>query len=272
MTRRTWIVIVAGLFLPASPVLFARRRKALGTKTRKPRVVSRPQELRGSKEQRIEQNKKAVNLGIGPILTNQELLNMADGSALVELINVDYYFVDRGAVSARKLRRGKKTIVCPSRESRVFVRPHVKPYVELLAKDFFQKFRQTLKITSGARSLEEQTLMRTKGSCYYTPYAAEVNHPFEESLHVRGIAVDVSRRAVVVAKSKLKETSMSRKETDWMRNRLIADKLNGIEFEIEDQEEPIELETEPIEENICYHIVVFPRTTEAQKDQETQKK
>jgi len=79
--------------------------------------------------------------------------------------------------------------------------------------------------------------MRTAGSCYYESSTAKVtDNPLEESLHGRAIAIDISRRG------------MSRDEIKWMRSRLIADKINGIEFEID-----------PIEESSCYHIVVFPK-------------
>lgn len=88
--------------------------------------------------------------------------------------------------------------------------------------------------------------MTRKGSPYYTPYAAKAKTPLEESLHVRGIAVDISR------------SGMSPQEVKWMRDRLIEDKKNGVEFETE-SEETLEIETEPIEERVCYHIVVFPR-------------
>lgn len=211
--------------------------------------ISRPPELRGSKEQRMEQNTKAINLGINQVETDQELLTLVENKDLAEFIAADYYVVDRGMSRARKLRRGKKTIICQPKENKVFAYAFAVSYIDLLTRDFFQEFRKKLKITSGARSLEEHILMRTRGSCYYDPNAALADNPLEESLHIRGIAVDISRRVVAVVKGKLKETPMSRKEVNWMRNRLIADKFKGIEFEIE-----------PIEENAGYHIVVFPKT------------
>lgn len=219
----------------------------------------RPTELRGSPEQRIQQNLKAINLGLNQITTGDEMLSMIQAGTLVELLSSRYFEVNRGAVPIRKLGRGKKRILCQRKEEKVFVRKYVPSYVNLLAGDFYKDFRKKLKITSGTRVLDEQILMRTKGSCYYTPYAAEVTNPLEESLHVRGITIDISRRVLVAGRNGLQEIPMSRKEIEWMRKRLIADKLNGVEFEVENQEESTELETEPIEENICYHIVVFPK-------------
>ncbi len=248
MTRRAWIVMVAGFLLSAGPVSFARKRKARSTKTRKATILSRPQELRGSKQQRVKQNIKAENLGIGQILTAGELLAMADDGRLVGLKSNDNYYVDRGVSQVRKLRRGKRTIICPPKENKVFVHAFAVSYIDLLAHDFFHEFGRKLKVTSGARSLEEQILMRTRGSCYYNSNAALASDPLEESLHVRAIAFDISRRVVAVVKGKLKEMPMSRRELDWMRKRLIADKLRGVEFEIE-----------PLEENGSYHIVVFSK-------------
>lgn len=248
MTGRIQIVLAICFFLLGCPTIFARERNSRNTKIKKPAVTNRPAELRGSKEQRIAQNIKAINLGVGQIAADQEILTRASNNLLVELTDTNYYIIDKGVAPVRKLRRGKKTIVCPPKKNRVFIRAHAAPYINLLAHDFFQEFRKKLKITSGTRSLKEQILMRTKGSCYYNPNAAIANDSLEESLHVRGIAVDISRRVITVVKGKLKEAPMSRKETKWMRDRLIADKLKGVEFE-----------TEPIEENSSYHIVVFPK-------------
>ncbi|MBI2062714.1 MAG: hypothetical protein HYT61_00530 [Candidatus Yanofskybacteria bacterium] len=208
----------------------------------------RPAELRGSREQRIEQNTKAIGLGFEQITTDQELLKMVTNNLLVELKDAEYYFVDRGVTPLKKKRNGKKIITCPPKENKVFVLDFTAAYVELLARDFFLEFGKKLKVTSGARSLEEQLLMRTEGSCYYTSYAAEVKNYLEESLHVRGNTIDISRKVITIVRGRRKEISMSSREVKWMRDRLIADKLKGIEFE-----------TEPIEENICYHVVVFPK-------------
>lgn len=208
----------------------------------------RPEELRGSREQRVKQNIKAGNMGLGQITSEQEISSMAADKLLVELTDAEYFLVDRGVMPVKKKRSGKKITLCSPKENKIYVLKFVVPYIQLLAQDFFLKFGKYLKITSGARSLEEEILMRTKGSCYYTPYAAEVDNPREESLHVRGNTIDVSRRVVSVIRGKQKEVAMSAKEIKWMRERLVADKLNGIEFE-----------TEPIEEKVCYHIVVFPK-------------
>lgn len=257
MTRRGLFLNILYLLAPIN-LSGKQRRKTRQTKSP---IANRPVELRGSSEQRIRQNKKAIDLGIGQIATNKELLTMAKSKVLVELRDGDYYYADRGITPARKLRKGRQMIVCPPRENKIFVRAYVGTYIDLLARDFFLEFhkRKKMKITSGTRSLEEQIIMRTKGSCYYTPYAAEANDPLEESLHVRAIAIDISRRVVIIVKNKLKEVPMSAEEIKWLRNRLIADKLNGVEFEIKNQEETVGLETEPIEERICYHIVVFPK-------------
>lgn len=219
-------------------------------KSRTHKVV-RPEELRGSNKQRIAQNIKAIALGIDQIATNEELLAMITSGVLVEVKDSAYYSVHRGAVPLKKIRKNKKRIICPPRENKVFVRPWVKEYLDeyfsVIARDFMNEFGKKFKLTSGARSLEEQAAMRTKGSCYYTAYAAWVNDPLEESLHGRGIAVDISRRVSTVTRGKLKEMAMSRLEIEWMRKRLMGEKFVRAEFEVE-----------PIEENICYHIVVFP--------------
>ncbi len=215
-----------------------------------------PVELRGGNaEQRVRQNKKANELGIIMILNTVELATMVEKNLLVELTNTDYYDIDRGArpakespksPSAKRVKKKNATVIeCPPKENRVFVRPWVETYVDQLAKDYFVKFHKKLKITSGTRTMDEQTLMRTKGSCYYTPYAATASSLLEESLHLRGNTIDISR------------AGMTSKEVKWMRAHLISDKKNGVEVEVED-EDNIELEADPIEERICYHIVVFP--------------
>lgn len=255
MTRRAWIVVATSLFSQLSPTMFARKKKTLGVKTRKPSVVSWPQELRGSKQQRVEQNTKAINLGIGQIATDSELLTMVGDGKLIELKNSDHYFVERGVrtKSWKTTKRvgGKKiTKICNPKTNKVFVYPWVKEYLDKFAADCFIKFKRKkkLKITSGARSLEEQKEMRTPGSCYYEPSAAKVvSDLLEESLHVRAIAIDISRKG------------MSKKEIIWIRDKLVADKINGVEFVTEDQYDPVELETDPIEERACYHVVVFSK-------------
>ncbi len=238
-------------------------------KIRRPKSTSsnRPAELRGSKKQRIQQNTKAINLGIGQIFTDEELLGMQRNNVLLKLKDTPYYLTDGGAIQFRRLRWGKKTIFCMPREGRVLVRPYVKVYIDLLTRDFFLDFRKKLKVTSGARSLEEQALMRTKGSCTYNPNAAIANDPLEESLHTRALVFDISRRVVAVVKGRSKEVSMSRQEIAWMRKRLVADKLKGVEFEFKEESENDKgvIETDPIEENVCYHIVVFPPITKPAK-------
>ena len=231
------------------------------SKTRRPKLASdnRPIELRGSKEQRVQQNTKAINLGIGQILTDKELLNMESGDVLIGLKDTRYYSIHKGATRVRKLRRGKKIIVCLPKKSKILVRRCVKSYIDLFARDFFSKFHKKLEITSGARSLEEQILMRTKGSCTYNPNAAIASNPLEESLHVRALAFDISRRVIVVVKGRSKAIPMSTQEIAWIRKYLIVDKLKGVEFEEEGQEVYSELETQPIEEDICFHIAVFPK-------------
>lgn len=229
---------------------------ALAKKSKRNKTTPRPAELTGSKEQRIEQNTKAVNLGIGEILNDEELEVLVSKGVLVELTDTDYYFVDRGPAPTQKSIKKKtsrshtrkpRSANCPPKEKRVLVYPWVKTYLDQRARDYFLQSHKYWKITSGARSLKEQRLMRTKGSCYYTPYAAKADGPLEESLHVRAIAFDISR------------LGMGPGEIKWMRDTLVEDKRRGVEFELEDREDLLELETEPIEERICYHVVVFPR-------------
>lgn len=201
-----------------------------------------PTELRGSTEQRIGQNQRAESLGIGQIANDEMLARLVQEKILVELVDGDNYFIDRGAeTKPHKITRrvkGKRVVVnCDPKPNEIFVYPWVKEYMDKLAADYFLKFKKKFKITSGAGSLNERILMRTKGSCYYTPNAAQATNPLEESLHARAIAIDISRKG------------MKASEIKWMRERLIADKTKGVEFEID-----------PIEESICYHIVVFPKT------------
>lgn len=254
-----WKLFVASLFLF---ILIAEAKQRPKTRRHRQSSFGRPVELRGSAEQRIRQNTKAINLGINQVLTYGELLNLVKDGALEELKNNAYYYIDRGATSTRKVRIGKRMLLCVPKENRIFVRAEVSAYAHILARDFFvfTKSAKRLKLTSGVRSLEEQIEMRTPGSCHYTPYAATIlTSPLEESLHIRGIAFDISRRVVAVVKGRLKEVSMSNEEIKWIRNRLVADKLNGVEFEMGDKKEKIGLETDPIEEKICYHVIVFPK-------------
>lgn len=208
-----------------------------------------PLELKGSTEQRIGQNLRAENLGINQIANDVILARLIQEKILVELTNGDNYFIERGTETKpwKIIQRvkGKRTVInCAPKPNRVFTYPWVKEFLDKLATDHSLEFKKKkFKITSGTRSLEEHKLMRTKGSCYYTPNAAQAAGPLEESLHVRGIAIDISRKG------------MKSSEIRWMRKRLIADKINGIEFEID-----------PIEENICYHIVVFPKAKQSAKN------
>jgi len=205
-----------------------------------------PPELRGSVVQRVEQNTRAESFGVGQIADDRELAAMVQDNILVELPSGSHYFIDRGTKTkpwkiTRRVNNKKVGISCDPKPNEVFVYPWVKEYLDKLAADYFLKFKKKFKITSGARSLEEHILMRTRGTCYYELAAALAGNPLEETLHARGIAIDISLKG------------MKASEIRWMRERLIADKTKGVEFEID-----------PIEESFCYHIVVFPKTTETQ--------
>jgi hypothetical protein len=222
-----------------------------------PVFPKRPPELTGSKEQRIAQNLRAIQLGLPQIQTEDELKKLAQDKVLVELGDTRHYYVDRGLIKKSRALKNKKVQVEKERRP-VFVYLWAKSYLEKLAEDFFRESHKRFKIVSGARSLWLQHEMTRKGSAYYTPYAAKAGDPLEESLHARANTIDISRRG------------MTLKEIKWMRDRLIADKNNGVEVELENQEETegaeeektkinSAVETEPIEERICYHIVVFPK-------------
>lgn len=222
---------------------------------------SRPPELRGSKEQRVEQNTKANELNLVHITTRAELETFASSGVLIELTDSDFYYIDPKPERICTLdARGKYRAKTAKR--RIFVYPEVKKYLDWRAEKHFSEVHARYKITSGARSLEEQVSMRTRGSPCFTGYAAEADNPLEESLHIRGNTVDISRKVMPVSNrgTKQKERQMTSREIAWMRARLIEDmKLEGVEAEEEIPETLKEVEVEPIEENICYHIVVFPK-------------
>ncbi|MEX1063869.1 MAG: DUF5715 family protein [Candidatus Paceibacterota bacterium] len=214
------IILLAGVLVICSAIAMGQSRR------------HRPGELVGSTEQRVIQNTKAVNLGIESVVDDKQLMSMASNGKLVRLLDTSHYYIGHS--------RNQKP-------EPVYVRPWVASYLNNLARDYFLAFRKKLKITSGTRTLERQKAMRTRGSRYYTPYAAKAETALEESLHLRGVVVDISR------------LGMTRREILWFRQRLVADKVNGIEAEEEQNE--IEIEIEPIEENVCYHIVVFPKSS-----------
>lgn len=229
MSKLVRLFLATALSLCANENTFGQRRGAT------------PPELKGSKLQRVEQNQRAESLGIKQIANEEELQNLIKSDAIVELTDDKHYFIDKGAeTKPRKITRrvkGKRIVInCEPKPNKIFVYPWVKEYLDKRSADYFTEFRKKFKFTSAARSLKEQILMRTKGSCYYTPFAALADNPLEETLHARAIAVDISRKG------------MKAKEIKWIRERLLADKILGVEFEID-----------PTEETICYHIVVFPR-------------
>jgi len=229
-----------------------KRRKPRKSVPKKP---SRPPELIGSKEQRVAQNLRAIQLGLPQIKTEQELKELAQNKTLIELGNTEHYYTDKGLLKKSRPKIKGKKIRVEKELGLILVYPWVKTYLEKLAEDHFHEFRKRFKIPSGARSLWLQHEMTRPGSPYYTPYAAKAENPLEESLHARAIVIDISR------------LGMSPKEIKWMRDRLIADKNKGVEVELENQEETEEeeikvsstVETEPIEERIYYHIVIFPK-------------
>jgi hypothetical protein len=221
---------------------------------KKPKQVksSRPAELVGTKEQRVQQNTKAILLGITQINTEAEIVTAFNNKELVELKDGDSYRIDqlrpRKSPVRKSKSKAKTKMQIPKVEVKhIYVKYWVKEYLDVFARDHFKEFHKQFLATSGTRSLWLQHEMTRKGSPYYTPYAAKAENPLEESLHPRGIVVDISR------------AGMTAKEIKWIRDRLIKDKKNGIEFEVENQEELSGLETEPIEEKVCYHILVFPK-------------
>ncbi len=241
------VIGIVLLFLISSPTEISGQMRSKH-KPKRQNKTTRPLELTGSKEQRVRQNLRAIGLGLPQILTDEDLKNLASDNVLAELNDNDFYFIDRTGPRT-KYRKGKKTkIHIPQEKSAVHVRLWVKNYLDnQLGPDYLAEFHKKFKITAnaGARSLERQNLMRKKGSPFYTPYAAQAEQPLEESLHVRGIVIDISRRG------------MGKREIEWMRKRLIADKINGISAGEETAEEGVEID--PIEENVCFHIVVFPK-------------
>ncbi|MBI2063925.1 MAG: hypothetical protein HYT65_02955 [Candidatus Yanofskybacteria bacterium] len=258
MKIKIFVLLVLIQTVAIIPISFAQKRAT----TR----ISRPLELRGSKEQRVAQNTKANELNLARIVTRTELEALASRGVLVELIDSDFYYIDpkpeRICTLDARGRYGAK-----SAKRRIFVYPEVKQYLDQRAREYFVEFHSKFKITSGARSLEEQLSMITRGSPCFNGYAAEAENPLEESLHIRAIAVDVSRKVIPISSkgAKQKERQMTSREIAWMRARLIEDmKLKGIEAEEEIPETMRGLEVASIEENICYHIVVFPKTTETQ--------
>jgi len=106
-----------------------------------------PEELRGSKEGRIRQNIRAINLGISQISTGEELLAMAGDGEVVELKNNDHYYIDRG-ISLKpwkkiKWIRDKKIVeICNPKTNTIFVYPWVKEYADKLAADHFLSFKK----------------------------------------------------------------------------------------------------------------------------------
>lgn len=80
---------------------------------RKNPALLKPAELRGSTEQRIRQNEKAINLGIGQIATEGELKKLAAEDRLIELKNGAHYFISRNLTKRKQklaggIKLGKK--------------------------------------------------------------------------------------------------------------------------------------------------------------------
>lgn len=235
-------------------------------RSRKKTTDSRPLELRGSKEQRIRQNIRANNLDLDTILNDEELASLVSLGRLTELVGGGHYYIDRQpekicTVSGKA--RGKVRYKVRYAKKKIFVRPAVKKYLDQLAGDNFTTWHNLLKITSGARSLEKQKMISSRGSPCYTAYAVATDEPLEQSLHLRGIVVDISRRVAKIhpRTGRHYEIAMSSAQIKWLRNRLIRDKLAGL-IEAEEESGEFELlpdQVEPIEEKVCYHIAVFPR-------------
>ncbi len=112
-----------------------------------------------------------------------------------------------------------------------FLRPWTKLFLDRLSEEYFERFRQPLRVTSLIRSVGEQLRLAR-----WDPNAAEATGP-DRSAHLTGAALDISKRF------------MSWQGEEWMRRVLFHLRQEGFLYAIEEFEEP------------CFHVMVYPNYT-----------
>lgn len=179
-----------------------------------------PPELKSSDESLPRQNEIADQYGLHRIRNNQHLMELVCAGALEEVKNphdVPTFYLDPRSTGAKRYP---------------YLRPPAKDYLEYRAAKLFDKFGIPLKITSLARTLPYQRLLEKRRDGERSD--ANSHDPLKRSLHLTGLAFDISKR------------NLTGEQLQWLRE----------EFAYDEQEGWIDA-LEEIENN-AFHIVVFP--------------
>ncbi len=178
------------------------------------RSDSRPEELRGTEEALLHQNRLADEAG----WRRMESLAVLREHVVKKLL----VLIPRRT----KTYRLDKVL----KELR-YLRPHAGAFLEDVSRQFQEKFRKRLKITSLVETAQTKTAQQR-----YNPSAAP-SYGEKRSLHLTGAAFDISLKP------------LTRPERLWMRQLLVSYERSGL----------IDA-TEEVYAN-CFHVVVLPPKT-----------
>ncbi len=109
-----------------------------------------------------------------------------------------------------------------------YLRPWTKLFLDRLSREYYQRFRQRLRITSMIR-----TVVMQRRLIRMNPNAARATGP-DRSSHLTGATLDISKRF------------MSYRGQVWMRHVLFRLAESGYLYAIEEFVEP------------CFHVMVYP--------------
>lgn len=202
MTTRIRLVLTAGFWLAASPAL---AQNVLPASSREGEIPTRPPvTLVGSDLSQRWQNWRADQEGILPLLDPRDRAKKIAEGDLVSLAVVPHIQIDSRMQPPEK----------------AYVWTWVAERISALAAEFHAKFGKILQVNSAHRTLAEQAALRqTKrikvgGKWRDVPLnanAAHIEGP-KASLHLRGIAIDLSKITLKKEEQEFLEELMLREE------------------------------------------------------------
>ena len=168
--------------------------------------------LRGSRDSLVKQNFEIDRSGLERIENDEQLMELENSGALVPIAESRYLKINPQLDDSRR-----------------YARPWTVQFVSDLGREFYEKFRKPLQVTSAVRTVEQQRhLMRVNGNA--APAEGEI-----ASSHLAGTTIDIGKRG------------LSRKEHKWVAGYLARLK----------EQEVIEPEEE--RRQACFHIMVSNR-------------
>ncbi len=148
--------------------------------------------VKGTRESLLRQNERVDQDGLERIEDDEQLADLEQSRALVEL-----------PVSDATQVSGKLP------QDRRYCRPWTREFVEDFGKDYFTAWRQPIQVTSAVRTVQVQKKLR-RHNRNAAPISGEDSSP-----HMTGAAIDIAK------------AGMGREQLNWVRNYLLQKQSTG---------------------------------------------